>query len=356
MALMRNRLVKMLKKNNFIIVAGTALLIIITTGYMFDYKQDRHTNALRIMFYNVENFFDTIDSNLGDEEFLPVSPRKWNSYKYYRKLNNIFKAIALSCNDMNTPDIIGLCEVESVDILLDLCYKTHLSHEGYGCVISAGKDERGINTALIYRKEKMCMISSESWCPTYNDGTYMATRAVLYCRFKLRSDTLDVMVCHWPSRRGGAISSDKRRKMVAAYLRDKVDSLGPERKLLIMGDMNDEPYSESVKDILGATMNPENEMRDKLVNTASDVNNEMGSYKYQGTWYNFDQIIISGLLYRSCRGLYYKRQSYRIVGEDALLTDDVSYKGYRPFGTWWGYNYEGGFSDHLPVTVELNFR
>ncbi len=353
---MRNRLVKMLKKNNFIIVAITVLIIIITTGYIHDQKQGRQKNALQIMFYNVENFFDTIDSNLDDDEFLPISPRKWDSYKYYKKLNNIFKVIALSGNDMKTPDLIGLCEVESNDVLRDLCYKTYLSREGYGYVISGGRDERGINTALIYRKEKMSLISSASWCPLNSDGAFMSTRAVLYSRFVCVNDTLDVLVCHWPSRRGGAISSDRRRKIAAAYLRDKMDSLGLERKIVIMGDMNDEPYSESVRDILGATMNPEDEQGDILINTASSVNKEMGSYKYQGTWYHFDQIIISAPLYESDRGLFYERQSFRIVEDDVLLTDDVSYKGSRPFGTWWGYNYEGGFSDHLPVTAGLSVR
>ena len=42
--------------------------------------------------YNVENLFDTYDDSLtSDEEFLPEGDRYWNTYKYYQKINNIYK-------------------------------------------------------------------------------------------------------------------------------------------------------------------------------------------------------------------------------------------------------------------------
>ncbi|MDT8401062.1 MAG: endonuclease/exonuclease/phosphatase family protein [Bacteroidales bacterium] len=317
---------------------------------------DSQRDALQVMFYNVENLFDTLDSSLDDDEFLPGSPRKWDSYKYYRKLNNIFKVIMLCSNDMEAPDLVGLCEVESPGVLGDLCEKTYLSREAYGYVISTGRDERGINTALLYRKEKLDLLSTESWCPVSADETLLNTRAFLYTRFKYDNDTIDVIVCHWPSRRGGTIPSEIRRKAVASYLRAKIDSIGNDRKIIIMGDLNDEPTSESVCEVLDAKLKINNKRSDYLVNTVLDGNSWPGTYKYQGTWYHFDQIIISGVLLESDSGLYYRRNSFRVINSGVLLTDDTSYRGLRPFSTWWGYDYTGGFSDHLPVTAGLCSR
>ncbi|MBS0010062.1 MAG: endonuclease/exonuclease/phosphatase family protein [Bacteroidales bacterium] len=310
--------------------------------------------GLYIMFYNVENLFDTLDSDLDDDEFLPSSPRRWNSYKYYRKLHNIFKVIALCSDEMRAPDIIGLCEVENAVVLRDLCEKTYLRRENYDFIISDGRDQRGIKTALLFRQDKLGLISSESWDPVDAEGKYMATRAVLYGRFQFMDDSLDIMVAHWPSRRGGVMASEAQRKAVAAFTREKADSLGAGRKLIIMGDLNDEPNSESVSQTLGAAAYTHGNAG--LVNTASENNDARGTYKYQGLWYSFDQVILSSSLFRADSGLNYAGESFRIVYEDALLTEDLTYKGFRPFSTWWGYNYTGGFSDHLPVRLWLDYR
>ncbi|MGM0666032.1 MAG: endonuclease/exonuclease/phosphatase family protein [Bacteroidota bacterium] len=353
---MRNRSVKMLKKNNHISIVIAVLVAMIANSHIPGNKSDKQRDGLQLMFYNAENFFDTLDSPLDDDEFLPESARKWNSYKYYHKLNNIFRVVVLCSDGMETPDIIGLCEIENSAVLHDLCEKTYLKREGYEYLVADGKDERGINTALIYRREKLELLSSESWCPSDSLGGYMLTRAILYSSFRHGRDTLDIIICHWPSRRGGAISSDKRRKTVASFIRDKVDSIGTGRKIIIMGDMNDEPCSESVRDVLGASCSMDNGEGGTLVNTHVPGKQGPGTYKYRGTWYAFDQIILSSGLYDAGSGLSYERESFRIVDNDALLRDDNSYKGYRPFGTWYGYDYQGGYSDHLPVTAVLSYR
>ncbi len=353
---MRNNQVKMPKKNKLLIPLILTGVIILCAGDLHTGSQAVRREVLDIMFYNVENFFDTIDSDLDDDEFLPQSPRKWNSYKYYRKLNNVFKVIALCGRDMTLPDIIGLCEIENNRVLKDLCDKTYLYREKYSYIISEGNDERGINTALLYKEDMLKLISSTSWCPVNEDGTTMETRAILYSSFTYGIDTLDIIVCHWPSRRGGAIESGNRRKNVAYFLKDKIRSLGKDRKIVIMGDLNDEPDSDSVYDVLQAKGAGKGGSNNILINAGSGYMNAMGSYKYQGTWYMFDQVILSTSLYQSEQGLYYEKQSFRIVNEDALLTEDNSYKGFRPYSTWWGYKYTGGFSDHLPVTISLGSR
>ena len=346
----------MLKQNKLLPLVLAFIVMMIAHAHKTGNRENMQDNSLQLMFYNAENFFDTLDSPLDDDEFLPVSARRWNTYKYYRKLDNIFRVIVLCASGMETPDIIGLCEVENDAVLHDLCQKTYLRREGYSYLVSEGKDERGINTALMYRREKLGLLSSESWCPEDSAGMYMPTRAILYCRLKHLDDTIDILICHWPSRRGGAISSDKRRQAVASFMKEKIDSIGPERKIIIMGDMNDEPFSESVHEILGARCIPESGAQSLLVNTNTTGEKGRGTYKYRGTWYAFDQIILSGALYDAGSGLAYEERSFRIVDDDALLRIDDSYKGFRPFGTWYGYDYQGGYSDHLPVRAVLTQR
>lgn len=343
-------------KNRKLILLAIPLVLIVTIDSRWYVQTGGPPRSLSFMFYNTENLFDTIDSDLDDDEFLPSSDRRWNTRKYYTKLNNTFKVIALAGEDMKMPDIIGLCEVENSFVLDDLCSKTGLSREGYDYIISQGKDSRGINTALLYRRNILEMVSYSSWLPVYADGSCIETRAVLHSRLKAGDDTLDVLICHWPSRRGGVIESDNRRKAVAAFMKQKIDSLGPGRKLVIMGDFNDEPGSESVNTVLGAAGPDDDHMGIQLINASVQRGESKGSYKYQGTWYMFDQFILSASLYHSERGLYYVAASFSILDDNALLTDDPAYRGKRPESTWWGYRYRGGYSDHLPVTIRLGYR
>ena len=68
------------------------------------------TDSVSILFYNVENLFDTEDDTLKlDNEFLPNGKKKWNSTRWSQKTINITKVIA--GNDF--PEIIGLCEIEN---------------------------------------------------------------------------------------------------------------------------------------------------------------------------------------------------------------------------------------------------
>ena len=79
------------------------------------------------VFYNVENLFDTINStNTNDSEFLPDSEKKWNTYRYNYKLNQLAKVFSSIIRDENNDkmlDIIGLCEVENKLVIEDLLKK-----------------------------------------------------------------------------------------------------------------------------------------------------------------------------------------------------------------------------------------
>lgn len=352
---MKNKLVRIMKREGISVLFLFVLMIsvIVLHGWK-NAPSLRKDGELSVMFYNVENLFDTIDSPLNDQEFLPEGQRRWNTYKYFRKLRNLFKVIILAGDQDGPPEIIGLCEVENETVLNHLCTKTYLSQENYKYIISDTKDSRGICTALLYDETRFSLISTNTWHPRYEDGTYMSTRGVLFVRIADETDTLDLIISHWPSRRGGVLETEPLRKQVASLISKKCDSIGLNRKIIIMGDLNTEPDSETVRESLGASLY---ESEAELYNMSnSKYSGVSGSYKYQANWYLYDQIIVSSSLVNSTRGYFTGKQMFKIIDSPALLSEDVSYKGFRPFSTWHGYKYSGGNSDHLPVRLDLAIR
>ena len=81
-----------------------------------------------------------------------------------------------------------------------------------------------------------------------------------------------------------------------------------------------------------------------------------GTYRYQGTWEMIDQVIVSGFLLNCRKGLVTSTEMLTIFRPDFLLKKDPKYPGYIPLSTYRGYQYQGGFSDHLPVLLDLGLR
>jgi endonuclease/exonuclease/phosphatase family metal-dependent hydrolase len=313
-------------------------------------------DSVRLMFYNVENLFDTINSSKIDEEFLPSGSRRWNTYKYFRKLNNIYKVIVLA-GDKMPPDIIGLCEVENARVMQDLINKTYLSKQSYGICYAESADERGIGNGLLINRSRFDLIEEETWYPLNNSGDTLKTRSILYAKIKDDIDTLHIIVTHWPSRRGGVMATEPGRIDVAGMIRSKCSELMKETqnraKIIIMGDLNSDPDSETITRILGVQMIG-NEISDTSLYCLHDPFLEgSGSYKYQGNWFMFDQIIVSGSLLGNTGGYSTSKELFRVVDDKNLLTEDNAYKATKPYSTWSGFKYSGGFSDHLPVVLDL---
>lgn len=171
-------------------------------------------------------------------------------------------------------------------------------------------------------------------------------------------DTIHLFINHWPSRRGGQLESEPRRILVAETLREKVDSLiiaAPDQGIIIMGDFNDQPENQSLLRILKARLSTENFNIGGLYNLDGLTDNKFGSYKYRGAWNKFDQIIVSGNLLTSDLKIHIAPATFEIFHMEFLLIEDEKYLGSKPFSTYSGYRYKGGFSDHLPVKVELIF-
>jgi endonuclease/exonuclease/phosphatase family metal-dependent hydrolase len=306
------------------------------------------------MFYNVENLFDTInDPNKNDEEFLPEGIKHWNNYRYYKKLNNLAKVIS-AAGKWEIPALIGMCEVENAQTLDDLTAHSLLKKMKYRYIITDSPDLRGIDVALLYQRDQFKYLYHNSIRIHFPKNPKKKTRDVLHVTGQvLTGDTLDIFVCHFPSRRGGQSASEPDRMYVAEVVRLHVDSLIALRKtpnLLIMGDFNDEPSSRSIFRILIKKEEPE-----VLYNLFSGIEktSPTGSYKFQQHWNFIDQIIVSSNLLQLDKPFHVKPHSATIFHPGFLMIDDKANGGKRPRKTFHGPKYEGGFSDHFPVLVDF---
>lgn len=306
------------------------------------------TQRLRIMFYNVENFFDVSDDSLKDDnEFLPTGLMRWNIKRYYKKQNSLYKTI-IAAGDWNPPGIIGFCEVENRHILEDLCYRSYLSKFSYDIIHEESPDRRGIDVCLIFRKDQLKLVHYDYLVPEI--GQVFTSRSVLYAEFRIGEDTIHLFVNHWPSRRGGVLAGEGIRHDIASMVRDKVDFItgrNPNSKIIIIGDLNCSPDDEIITELIASD----------LINFSDSLNTRgIGSYRYSGSWEMIDQAIVTRNLLNPMNSISTKPKFFRVFIPDFLLQKDSKYPGLSPFPTYRGYKYTGGYSDHLPILLDLNFR
>lgn len=322
-------------------------------------KYERTTEgAVRIVFYNVENLFDTInDPNTNDEEFLPSGVKGWGGYRYHQKLDNIFKTLA-GLGGWDMPAIVGFCEIENRSVLYDLIHKTPLQTADYQIVHEDSPDRRGVDVGLIYRPDIFQPISHEAMNVTFPFDTATRTRDVLYVKGTIhKHDTIHIFINHWPSRWGGAEASAPRRIYVAELIRKKVDSLYAADKnpnIIITGDFNDEPGDVSITEGLKAKGKIEEVKPGDLYNCMYGYwEKGIGTEKYQEHWGLLDQYIISEPLLNKEEGLVVDQQTAYIFDAPWLVETDQKFLGTKPFRTYSGPKYIGGYSDHFPVYIDL---
>lgn len=297
-------------------------------------------------FYNVENLFDTFhDEGKNDEEYTPGGEKKWDQEKYKDKQNKIARVLSTMANGA---DIIGLSEVEKLAVLNDLVAHPDLKKFNYQIIHKESPDRRGIDCALLYKPNRFKVLNYK----TYDFPGDYVSRDVLHVSGLYFGDTLHVMVNHWPSRFGG--KADKRQA-VAAQVRGKVDSLlskNADAKIIIMGDLNDDPINKSVKKVLNAT-GKENLKEGQLFNaSAKSFASGVGTLYYRGAWNLFDQIIVSNSLLSTSTGVTMIKNSFSIFGPDWMRQKTGNYAG-APLRSYVSNVYQYGYSDHFPTYILL---
>ncbi len=352
----------------YIIIFGfisTALLLFSFHGSLKRRDSDKNMETgdhkkYRIMFWNTENLFDYLNDTLTeDEEFLPESIRHWTREKYEEKLIHVYKTI-FSAGFQIPPEIIGLCEIENKKVIFDLIQGTPFKYFKYKFVHHESSDRRGIDVAFQYNPGSIRVIEERPLPVNLNKINGGGTRDILYVRAAfLCEDTVSFFINHWPSKYGGAGITEKFRKFAAETLRMSIDSLQkrlPKEKIIIMGDFNDPPESNSILLHLGCVETLENGQPVKLFNVSKARGLEFqGSHKYQGIWEMLDQFIVNGYMLRNCSKLCTSMEYFKVYSPSFLLENDNNYGGKKPFRTWNGMKYQAGFSDHLPILLDLNF-
>ena len=315
------------------------------------FSQDRH----RIVFYNVENLFDTHDDiDKKDEEFTPGGYKHWNNARYNHKLLSLARALKIA-GGSTYPLLIGMAEVENRGVLMDLLTKTSISSVNYAILHKESPDLRGIDVALLYDRTYFTIIDSAFY------NVYLSkkqtTRDILYAKGILFNiDTINIFVCHFPSRRGGSKTSNWKREKVASIIRKHVDSLrmnNKNAKILIMGDFNCSIASEELKPLNILHFAGKKYIKGELYDTAEWLlNKPYGSYKYKDYWEVIDHIVVSSSLLNKSDS-YYLSPKMGICMDRTLLSSDNSHFGKYPTPTYRGRLYKGGPSDHLPVYLDV---
>ena len=277
-----------------------------------------------------------------------------------KKLLSISKVI-LSAAGWHPPDIIGLCEIENRFVLEKLLSETPLKTYPFKIIHKESPDERGIDVAFLYNEKSFYPLSYRYFPLVNENDSIIETREILYVSGILnQTDTLHFFINHWPSRYGGLLETQHLRNLAAKTLRNLYLNIQEKHdfpKVVIMGDFNDQPNDESIQHHLKITDYDEKIADDAIVNLSiSWLEERAGTIKYRTQWSVFDQIMVSGSLINADSGITTDSLKARIVKLPFLLEKDERYGGIKPRRTFYGYDYIGGFSDHLPVLLQLDIN
>jgi len=335
------------------------LLLCFSVFFLAGYAQEKKYKVACIGFYNLENLFDTLDEANNDEEFLPGGAYHYTGQVFLDKLQKLSDVISLIGTD-DSPDglaLMGCSEVENRSVLDALVKQPKLASRNYRIIHYDSPDERGIDVGLIYNPKYFTPMSSR---PLRVDLTGLSegnrpTRDILFVQGRLNGETIFLFVNHWPSRRGGEEASMPLRAKAASVCKTVADSIlkiNPDAKIIIMGDLNDDPVSPSVAVILGAKGDKEQVSSGGLYNPwVKSFQQGIGTLAYNDSWNLFDQIIVSSAWLKKEQNGFFLQQA-KIFSKPWMLQQRGRFKGY-PKRTYDGNNYIGGYSDHFPTYLVL---
>lgn len=305
------------------------IIYIIFLSLIFSLPILAEKSSLRIVFYNVENLFDTKHDTLkNDSSFLPEGMHHWTYRRYQTKIDRIAQVL-VNIGGWESVPLVGLCEVENARCLRNLCYKLRRFHYKY--VHYDSPDERGVDVALLYDSTRLSILNSRALSLSL-DGD--ATRDILYVSALYEQrDTVHVMMCHLPSQLGGASNTEWKRQRAKSLIQSQIDSIflfQPSANIVVMGDMN----TSAQDDLTG------------MVNLMIPIQKMgQGTHKYQGIWTCLDQFYVSQSIAT--------KATTTIFSPWWLLEEDTKYLDYKPHRTYIGFRYNDGYSDHLPIVLHL---
>ena len=318
----------------------------------------------KVVFYNLENLFDTInDPNKNDEEYLPEGARKWTTYRYNQKLENMSRVLFdIAAEDRNFPTVIGVSEIENRLVLEDLLATQKLAKTNYRIVHYESPDRRGVECAFFYRPDQFKLEGSEAHKISFPGQPNFLTRDLVAMWGKIDGEPFYFIVSHWPSRLGGKERSQHSRDFVAAkckHICDSVRTVNPNTKVVIMGDFNDDATDASVVEVLGAKGNMKKLEKTDMFNPFyAMLKAGYGTLAYRDSWNLFDNIVVSENLATGSTGALkvQKKEGAKFYGNiftrPYMIQQEGQYKNY-PLRSFVGSNFQNGYSDHFPVYIYI---
>jgi hypothetical protein len=344
------------------------LIVLVTLITLAYYPAEAQTRDYVVMFYNVENLFDTLKSpGVLDEEFTPEGPKQWDGKKYWKKLDRleeVFYGIASAAKTY--PAIIGLAEIENRNVLEDIVSLKKLHKANYQIAHYDSPEARGVDVALLYRPDQFTYEGSapvRTVVPSFPD---FKTRDILMVWGAIKGERFCFFVCHWPSRRSGQQSSEFLRIAAARCVRQAADSMmrvHPGIKIVVMGDMNDDPVDKSIYEVLGAKGTEKETPGDTgFFNPFYAMFKKgFGSLAYHDAWNLFDNIVVNGALLNGGNGRLALKKAPggkyygNIFNRPFLLQQSGQHKNY-PLRTYVGNDFQDGYSDHLPTYIYIGVK
>lgn len=335
----------------------SALVLVATFAIAQSQQNQKQYQVCGVAFYNLENLFDTINANGSyDLEYSPEGAKKWDGRKYWAKISNMSYAISqlTSAHTPNGPAIIGVSEIENESVLRDLVKADAIKKWHLQVIHHDSPDRRGVDVAMLYNPRYFRMLNVTNHRLKIEGYETFRTRDQMCVTGILLGDTVSVIVNHWPSRMGGQGQSAYLRDAAAALskqIADSVWAVNPHQSVIVMGDLNDDPFDNSCANVLGATKKKEDAKFHGFYNPFwRMIDKGIGSLGYKGSWNLFDQIIVSGDLVKEGNGLKY--WNCLVHNLDFLTGKEGNRQGY-PLRTFASGVYLNGYSDHYPTQVFL---
>lgn len=300
-----------------------------------------------MMFYNVENFFPPDPKPVHKLDPTPSGLRNWDDRRYTNKLLKIGHVFQLVKEKEGVlPMMCGLSEVQGKKVLEDIV-NLDIFENSYSFVHYESMDERGIDVALLYDKAKIEILHSEPITFFFeidgSDKGYDTTRDVLWCKVGYEKQIINVFVLHLPSKREKDINKPKR-DFIVKELKEKILEISKENQeaVIICGDFNENPDDENLKQLI----HNEN-LNMALTNPYQALyQNKVFSTFHYANGLLFDQVILSSNYFSANHPLLFL--SAEVFNNEKLRSWEKKFEG-RPFRTYVGSRYLGGYSDHFPV-------
>ncbi len=348
-----------------------AALVLLSTG---SFAQKGGSRNYIVGFYNLENLFDIYnDPAKNDEEYLPDGKNKWTQEKYDKKVHNMAQVIAAMAKDNGRfHTILGVSEVENRLVLEDLVADPQIAAANYQIVHYDGPDRRGVDPALLYDPKQFTYLDSES-IPFTFEGTdveitltqeeqdYFRTRDILMVHGLIADEHFAFYVMHLPSRIGGK-GGDLRSRGAEICYQHSMEMMKkyPGIKIAAMGDMNDDPFDDSMaKWLHGRETLAEVGEEDFFNPFLSMIKAGYGSLCYQYVWSIYDQVLVNSNLALAPQGglkimPIIKGKYYGRIFKKPFMTQQKGQYKNQPFRTFSNGAFIGGYSDHYPSYILIS--